>query len=593
MSTAAPGPKLKSIAVQILRGLALAGLAIGFGLVGGLLLLPRFSSLLPFFRSPSLPSLDLDLPVALAMFGLTPVAIFFAFRRVQPGSARGWVILGLITATVLVADLVLVAVFPGIGEGIEASLGVSFWRMHGLLVVMTAVTLFGLIAAVWQLQPFTVRRLVQCSLVVGALLTLDLVVAAFQPTLLEGLQRLPPLYEGDLADNAQRLGRIGLVIAVVGFVPFVLFFAAWRLRWHSWRWIGAGYLVLAPVFAYLAADDPVLRRPMTMDEIAPAFPGAEESFAVLMRYGNRHPLGRDFRQPQRMWRKAWDSAEVVDPSKPAGWQIFVVRRRDDIEADWAELAPVRAWWTELNAFDRIADLTPMRFDAETMVFSLFRAMSQRGCAIASLQALDGHGDAAVETLLPILEVSRKLQPSARTLVRPMIAIVMERMCLETANFVLDHAAVSPAARTRLVAVLSGGGDGAAGARRLIAIEYAAQLGVARDRPLGDLMFRVSSPWLRRGLNTVSPLVFNPRATFNLYGDFVAEEQELAANREFDQLAARTKTFLEHTARPHFKNFVGTLLLGVTTPILSAVAKSYWKAQDTRAALLARLTVPQT
>jgi hypothetical protein len=94
-------------------------------------------------------------------------------------------------------------------------------------------------------------------------------------------------------------------------------------------------------------------------------------------------------------------------------------------------------------------------DAEIIAFQPFRAHYQHACAIASLQALDGHGDAALATLLPILEVNRKLEPSSRTLVRSMLARVGQRMAIETAAFVLDTTAVSPDSRARFASALVG------------------------------------------------------------------------------------------------------------------------------------------
>jgi hypothetical protein len=346
--------------------------------------------------------------------------------------------------------------------------------------------------------------------------------------------------------------------------------------------------VLAPVLAYLAADDPVIRRPMTMEEIAPAFPGAEQSFEVLMRYGKTHPLGRAVRSPQRIFNPSPVGYFPGGADKPE-WREWLLARRADVEADWAELAPVRAWWAERNTFDRISDLTPPRFDSEIITFSPPRSMTQLGCAIASLQALDGHGDEAIDTLLPIIQVGRKLQPSARTLVREMIAIIVERMSLQTAGFVLDHAAVSPAARARLAAALSAGGGGAPGARRLMAIDYAFSLNYALGKPFGTLIAPEGSTVRRLALNVISPFVYNPRATYNLYGDFVAEEQELVASRQLNLINPRGNAFFTHEARPRFKNFAGVLLIGMAVPAMSKIAESYWYTQDTRTALLARLT----
>jgi hypothetical protein len=377
-------------------------------------------------------------------------------------------------------------------------------------------------------------------------------------------------------------------------LPTLIALAEVGRRLTSWRRIGAGYLLLAPVLVYLAADDDVIRRPMTMEEIAPGFPGAEQSHAVLLRYGKDHPLGRDFRAPQRMF-EGLAAGQSIDTSDPVKWQAWLTGHRADIEAMWAEIAPVRAWWAELNAFDRIGDLTPPRADAEIITFAPPRILTQLGCAMAGLQALDGHGDEAIDTLLPLLQVSRKLQPSGRTLVRVMVAIVIERMALQTAGFILDHATVSPAARARLLTALSASGGGAAGARRLIAVEYVFVLNMAADKSLGALVNATrlqpslsSSLFFRRGLDAVSPFVYNRRATFNFYGDFVADEQELVANRQFDGLKARTDRFMAEVKQGRFKNFAGMVVLQLMTPALSKVAESYWKTQDLRAALLARL-----
>src|SRR3954462_13379863 len=80
-----------------------------------------------------------------------------------------------------------------------------------------------------------------------------------------------------------------LTIAFIVLVPIGLLVTPWRLRLRSWRWIGAGYLAAAPVVVYLAIDDPVVLHPTSVEEIAPAFPGAEKSFAVLMQYSKKHP----------------------------------------------------------------------------------------------------------------------------------------------------------------------------------------------------------------------------------------------------------------------------------------------------------------
>ncbi len=280
----------------------------------------------------------------------------------------------------------------------------------------------------------------------------------FSLILLQGLIGLiAPLREklfslrgyGDLREAAAVL--TGICVASV-LVTVAVFLAAWRLESRSWWRIALGYAGLATALIYLAHDEPTFRHPVTMEEISPAFAGADASYNVLMQYGRQHPLGRNFKGP--IFK---DPYPRLDPSQPGPWRDAITMHRAEIEAHWAQFTAERAWWTQLSEFDRIGDLMPARFDGEVLSFQVFRSFSQHGLAMASLEALDGHGDQAIDTLLPILEVGRKIQPYSRTLVRDMIGCVIEHISLTTATFILDTTAVSPGARTRLAHALPGGG----------------------------------------------------------------------------------------------------------------------------------------
>ena len=378
------------------------------------------------------------------------------------------------------------------------------------------------------------------------------------------------------------LGSVLIAVAV--------FLASWRLQARSWLRIALGYLVLVGVLAYLAHDEPTFRHPMTMEEISPVFPGAEDSYNVLMRYGKQHPLGQSFIEPS--FKGAYDDR---DPGRPDLWRKAITARRPEFEAHWAALAGERAWWAELNAFDRMGDLMPARADAEIVSFGVLRAVSQNGIAIASLQALDGRGDEAIDTLLPILEVGRKMQPYSRSLVRQMIGIVIEKLSIKTANFILDNTAVSPAARARLAAALQGGG-GDAGARHIFLTEYAVKYGWMSHSRVGDILGQIDSvnqinslnPWIRWGLNVVSPFIYNPRETFNQVGDLYAECQDLAASRNIEKIDEKEKDFVSERSRPAIKNIYGRWIGAWMIPAYLKVTENYWATQDIRAALIARL-----
>lgn len=426
-----------------------------------------------------------------------------------------------------------------------------------------------------------------------ALLALQSLVAAFL-LLLCAVGAIGPLRErvfalvGYGSHAGAAAWAAGLALAFI-FAAAGAFGAGWRLQARSWGRIAAGLCAAALALAWLARDDPALRHPVTLEELSPAFPGAERSYAVLMQYGKDHPLGRGFKAP--MFKDPFPS---LTPDKPEAWRTTVLTRRAEFEAHWAALAPQRAWWAELAAFDRIADLMPARLDGEVISFQVFRSLSQNGLAIASLQALDGRGDDAVDTLLPILGVGRRLQPYSRALVRQMIGVVIEHMALSTASFVLDNSQPSPPARARLAAALQGG-DPAGGARHLFLTEYALSLGSIGGSPAGDVLERMGTlnhqPALRCALNLLSPFLYTPRATFNRLGDLYAGWGDGAAGRRPETLDAGWKAFFADTARPSPRNLLGRWVGIEMTPAYGKVAESYWRNQDQRAALLARLSRP--
>lgn len=376
------------------------------------------------------------------------------------------------------------------------------------------------------------------------------------------------------------LAGIVAVLAATVLIPGIR-----RLPGNAWTRLVVGYAVLACVVIYLADDDAAVRRPRTIEAAAPKFPGAEQSYEVFMRYGKAHPLGRDFQF--RTSQKFTQGPGAWKPKDPQ-WTAWLTSNRAELESGWAKLEPLRSWWAELNAFDRIGDVTPPRSDAEIIAFQPVRTLYQHACAIASLQALDGNGDAAIESLLPVLEVSRKLEPSSRTLVRSMLARVAQKMALETAAFVLDTTTVSPAARARFASALTGGIAGEHGARRLVVVEYEWAMVCLNTPDIHVLTFGEDTPgWVRRCLLPLGPIIFNPRRTINLYGELTVELQNMATRRDAGDIDAELRRFLEKQGM-RFKNFAGPLLLSWMTPGYRKILENYWATEDLRLALHGRL-----
>jgi hypothetical protein len=461
-----------------------------------------------------------------------------------------------------------------------------------------------------RIDVWLLRLVVLLGLTIGFSLVADLILVAqcpqslgFFDRVINGELSLTPLLGmafdlPDLPDRVDLLtesnpfrhdGDPAFILILLAVVPFVLGFILWRI--HTWRWAAGSALVLILLLAYLAVDDPTINVPANFEPLSSAFPGAEASYKVLMRYGKNQPLGRNFREPNRIFSDSRISAPFVDVDKPAAWPAWLRRHRSAIELDWADLAPVRAWVEELNRFDRIGDLTIARYDADIIAFGPLRSYSYHVCEMAGLQAIDGHGDEAIATVLPLLEVGRKLEPSSRYLVRAMIARVMQRMALHTAVFVLDTTPVSPAMRDRIAAALTLGIGGEAGARHLCAMDYTIEVGSSSDQSLGDFIpSKGSHTILRRVLNLIGPFVYNRRHSMNLLGEFTVKLQEAAARRDLAGIDRLQRTYAQEQARPRFKNFAGNYLVDRMTSLPTKMIETYWKIEDDRLALIRRLAI---
>lgn len=373
-------------------------------------------------------------------------------------------------------------------------------------------------------------------------------------------------------EDDQHFRRVvwAMLLVVLG-LPTLIIWLAYRLRLRSWWWLGGGWLAVLPVLVYLAVDDPVVRRPITFSELAPAFPGAEQSYAVLMRYA----VGTAA-------TKAFKLAAFAPPKEADRLPAYALEKRERIERTWDELAAVRQWYAELGAFDRIGDLGNETPGAPVPAYAPHRVLAQSAQLKAMLLALDGRGDDAIATLLPVLDVGWKLQVNSRSLVRHSIGMAIRRMALEAAEFTLARAPVSPALRARLAAALGPAG-GEAGARRLIAIEFvfwAAGSMTTTLRPSQSVPAVVRYPF-----RVLELLIYNPNRTINEVGEITAELQDLAARRQPlrpMEEGVRGSGFLR------MKNLGGQIAIHSGMPSYQSVLDSYWRTEDRLAAVRARL-----
>lgn len=416
-----------------------------------------------------------------------------------------------------------------------------------------------------------------------ALSALCLLAAATSlPVIRESLG--PLVWEHKVASGA----ALALTLLGALLVPSAALMFCSRRGWLRWPQLTALAACVIAAFAWLMWDEPAVRRPLTMDELSPALPGDEPSYRLALRYAKNSPAAKAFKVPASQLAVAQATGDIA--RAPDKWEKFLREHRAEVEAGWTELAPLRSWWDELAASPRIGDLGEADWSQPILAFQPIRAYTQYAVAIASLQALDGRGDEAFATLTNLYSVARKLEPNARTLVRAMIAKVIQKMTLQTAAFVLGHASVSPAKRAAFAAELSAAVNGPAGARRLILIEYAF-FGPTLESFVGGppAANDTGRQILHAILHVLSRVVLNPKATQNLVGDRYYAMAALAEARKLGELeASKGPINRDFLGGYHVKNIGGRLFADMAMPALSKVVKSYWDIDDLRTAMLTRL-----
>ncbi len=447
----------------------------------------------------------------------------------------------------------------------------------------------------WPLRIF--RSLAWIGLAIALIPLISLACMAIGPDwsrlALQGVSVEEGLREMNL-DRRMEFGVGMFYLFAVLLFPVVLLLGAWWLRLRSWAWILTGYAVVAVAYMHLLGDEP-LRYSPTLEAMAPALPGDERSHAVLMRYSRKHP------SPEALAFLALDERWKGSPmglgtdfylDNRLVWNRKLVLSRAEIEAAWAALAPQRRWLAELNSYERLGDLTEPDFRKYDHVnYNVWRQLAYGTAAMASLQALDGNGDAAIAMLLPLLEVSQKLPVHSRNKIRSLIAVVSEKVMLKTAFFVLDHAAVSPAMRARLAAALARAPDRAIAIRHIAEIDFVFAAAASKDLRMGDLFALLTDhryPPLVFLLNRLSPLFYHPHRTINQCGDLVTETQARWSRRKIPETEALHLAFYQEASGPHIRNFLGNALVAYWMPSYRRIPEPYWDGIDLRDKLQARL-----
>lgn len=347
----------------------------------------------------------------------------------------------------------------------------------------------------------------------------------------------------------------------------------------------AAVAVLAAVLIWMAWDEaPSASIERNRAAVAVGINEDEATYQLTLRFTPAPGGGQVYKAPAYVFKF---------PSKEPALIDYLRAHRAEIEANWNGLSAVRSWWAEMAAAPVLGDRTTGTPDQPFIRYGPVRGYAEQALTLARLRALDGDGDGAMAMVEQVYVVGARLGPGARTLVRAMIAVQVQRQALEAADFVLRHAQVAPEARERLARLLVATEATGDGARRLVLTEseYTAHM-TASVSPGGVMSAGGAGGWLRCW-EIVSAVIrrvaFNSQATHNAMQDRLERVSLLAAARDAEGM----KTFEHEDSAELFgrfpmKNLAGRLLVVMATPAFERIVKTYWEIADRRTDLVRRL-----
>lgn len=353
----------------------------------------------------------------------------------------------------------------------------------------------------------------------------------------------------------------------------------WRQReWYYsrasrpfWLTLLGGLLALG---VYLAWDDDTLRRPQTMAEVTPLPEGGAHSAALI----NRFALVGTPEFPDRtFFQKSY-------PQTDAEWIAFLRANAGAIRECWEKGTQFREVIAELHRSEHIGDDTAS-FETAQRLLPGVRSATFVHDFYARLLVVEGRSDEAFAVIAPLLSVGYKLPRHSRTLIRYMVAVVIQGMGQNTARFILEHGDPSPATRRAMVALLETGAAPKADVRRVLLSEFAGTQGrLLLDSSTGEF-----APDLRPTIfRPVVRLAYNPRATANLVGEHFERIATAAENRDIDFLVNGMAEKLAANRRPRLKNPGGAVMLELCLPAVGKIVDNAWKKHDARLALITNM-----
>ncbi len=388
--------------------------------------------------------------------------------------------------------------------------------------------------------------------------------------------------------SGERAAWFGLAIVLICIAGVGL--AWWRkLKFlESWRSIAVAWAICAPVLLWLSWDEKEFTQPLTLANLSPAPEQAEKSYALTLAYTKLEGAEK----AGRVMAATNFHLKNSPADKAAKWSEEIQANRDKIAAEWAALAPERAWLEELNGFAAIGDTSKLTFDTPIMYFTVVRRVAEATCAQAGLLALDGQGDAALALLEPLVSVLNKLERHGRTEVRILASQRSLETCWATLRFVLAAGPVSVPARQSCAKVLADR-DLPSVHRRLAWLSYVmAYDNIISQRHLAFALIAsdlgIKNRFMIRAFSLLVPFAFLEKATANYLARVATVMEQVIRDPDSPTSLDAAQQLMKDTVALPIKNFGGRGIIHLAMPNYHKMGERLQKGEKLRLALLEEL-----
>lgn len=381
---------------------------------------------------------------------------------------------------------------------------------------------------------------------------------------------------------------LGIAVAMVVLVASLVVLAFARGR-RGWAIEGTMVAALAGFLFWLAWDPavPELAQPLG-PTYSPEADGLREVIAKGFKGGAWESWPRLFDDESSLMTLS------IDRRDPERYQAKVRESSSEIDAAWVRAGDARAWVDEVNGFAEISDFVT-RFDSPILSFTNVRGIARIHLHRATDLALQGRGDEALDTIVPIAEFAGRLRRGGRALVTVMMAVVVEGMVIDTANLVLNCSETSGAARQRLADVLDDEIWDGRDLARAFRVEHdmtAKLIGGSGRAQLVDLMeMGVSeAPGILRPMlgRFGGRFVLNANSFCREHRQYMERVARCAEQLDGAGIEAAEAEIEARFKRIPPKNPAGALLMRMSVPALSKVEKNCRERLEQRRQLVDRL-----